>query len=319
MNVVQLPNQIVGLLDILKLNPAKLLGKGGEGYIFEYPDNKVIKIYPKANVDYLQKLQSFQNLLQKYSLPYSIPQILKIERINNTYYTIDNKLNGRQLDTVFPELNDEQKYKALKNYFEALIPFNSIELTEYPFGQILEIQNAIRTNSWSEFLIKKLEQKLNKSSSYLPKDIKDYNGKVKLFKDLIIQNCDTPNKNLIHCDYYLNNVLVNKNLEISAVLDFSIHTAVGDRKLDILISKENDKSVDIDIYNNRKQESGILTAVLLSFINNDEFDTTNPYLNFTRLEVLFIWVNPFSPYPTSNIIFCSYKRIIKSAPPTVLS
>ncbi|MFA6572030.1 MAG: phosphotransferase, partial [Bacteroidota bacterium] len=36
-----------------------------------------------------------------------------------------------------------------------------------------------------------------------------------------------------HCDYYLNNVLVNKNLEISAVLDFSVHASVGDKRIDV--------------------------------------------------------------------------------------
>lgn len=229
----QLPDQIVGIITKLGIKDRHQLGEGGEGYIFDYSDNKVLKIYPKADLDYLQKLQSFQNLLQKYSLPYNIPLITKIDCIDNTYFTIENKFKGQQLDFVFPGLSGNQKLQVLKNYFEAIVPFNSIELPDYPYGQILNIKDSIRSDSWSGFLVNKLNQKLIKSDTYLPEDIYNYDEKVALIIKIIKQNCSNTRKNLVHCDYYLNNVLVNENLEISTVLDFSVHASVGDKRIDV--------------------------------------------------------------------------------------
>ncbi len=94
--------------------------------------------------------------------------------------------------------------------------------------------NSLTFNSWKEFILNKLDQKIEFTTNRLKKDVAHFPLKLKTLKKMINDILqDNPKKCFVHGDYYLNNVLVNKSLEISAVLDISDHSCIGDHKLDI--------------------------------------------------------------------------------------
>ena len=76
----------------------------------------------------------------------------------------------------------------------------------------------------------------------------DYVRKIDLIQNIIQKDIACDQKSLVHCDYYFNNVLVSEGLEISAVLDFSKHAVVGDKRLDAasICFLALDKDVTID-------------------------------------------------------------------------
>ena len=222
------------VLDHLKISSDQLIGKGGEGYVFNLGGNKVVKIYKKSSQAYLKILQKFQQRISSANLPYQTPVIESIHELNGIQYSIESKLAGRDLESTFAKLSAQEQTLALKNYLAALKPLKNVPVNDLPFGQVLDTPHAITSKSWKEFILNKLNQKLEFTSDRLRQDVVDFELKLKTLVAMAESMLDAnPEKCLVHGDYYLNNVLVNKSLEISAVLDISDHTCVGDRRLDV--------------------------------------------------------------------------------------
>lgn len=216
----------------LKIDESQFLGKGGEGFIYRFGPDKIIKIYGETTEVYLIQLQKLQKLIKSHNLPYATPEILEIGKIDSTLYTIENRIKGKPLDQIFHNFSEIEQHKILEKYLDAMDAFNAIDLSLFSYGQIIKSKESITASSWQEFLIKKLLQRAQKSESWLKKDVKNYDKKLVLLQEIIKREIDSTSKNLIHCDYYFNQVLVY-DLNISSVLDFSIHAVVGDKYLDV--------------------------------------------------------------------------------------
>ncbi|MGH7203831.1 MAG: phosphotransferase, partial [Candidatus Levyibacteriota bacterium] len=215
-----------------------LLGKGGEGYVFTYKDDIVIKIYHNTfnndNEKYLKSLEKLQTIITNKKLPFVTPQILNIGKINTIHYTLEKYLDGILMEEKFPALTEKEKYKLLKSYYEAMKALNTIEFPNLPYGNILQTpQSPITDTTWQGFLIKMITQRIKQAGERLVKDVTNLDEKVLKFTEVINSElaCDT--KSLVHADYFVNQVLVNDNNEISAVLDISAHALVGDKRLDV--------------------------------------------------------------------------------------
>jgi hypothetical protein len=230
----EIPTSIQSVINHNGINTNQLIGKGGEGYVFDRSADTVLKVYPRSTKQYLEQLASVQQRAIKAQLPYETPQIFNIEEYDGIFYTIEQKLNGRQLDVVFPGLSHDQQLKVLRNFVEALEPLKTIDVTDLPYGQVVSTPDSIQANTWPEYLFNKLDQQLAKSKHFLQNDVNNFSTKVKLFQEIAHQLLTVPiKKHFVHTDYYFNNVLVNVDLEISSVLDLSVHAVVGDHGLDV--------------------------------------------------------------------------------------
>lgn len=222
------------VLNHFNISQDQLIGKGGEGYVFNLDDKRVIKIYKKSSQPYLEELQKFQQKISKTNLPYQTPLIEKIGTINNIHYTIEARLEGENLESVFAKLSAKQQEVALSNYIDAIKPLENIDVTNYKFGQVLKTSSFLQSDTWKEFLLNKLDQKLESTKERLNEDVNNFHLKLKTLKEMINTKLSIdPKKSFVHGDYYLNNVLVNDKLQITTVLDISDHTCVGDHKLDV--------------------------------------------------------------------------------------
>ena len=220
------------ILAALHIKESDLLGKGFEGNVYAKGESEIIKIFnTPRNLDYLKSLAVFQKLITDSHLTFNTPQILDIHQIGGTFYTVERRIHGNTLDSVFPNLSEEQKHLALKNYFEAMCELNSVTLSHYPYGQVIQNDSAVQSNDWQDFLTRKLDQTLKKMTPHLSKDIENFDWKMKKLKELV-KSLNSIGKQVVHGDYYPENVLVNEDLDISAVLDFGTHTVIGDPKMD---------------------------------------------------------------------------------------
>ncbi len=228
-----IPETIQNVLRELKVKNPILLGKGGEGYVFTYTNDTVIKIYDHADEKYLQSLEKLQTLISVKNLPFATPQIQEIGKVDTTYYTIEKRLSGILMEQKFPTLAEKEKYKLLKSYYEAIKALNTVEFPELPYGNILQIPPyQITYSAWPGFLIKMLNYKIIIAGERLVEDVINFNKKIHLLIDIIKKELTIDKKSLVHADYFVNQVLVNDNNEISAVLDISYHAVVGDKRLD---------------------------------------------------------------------------------------
>jgi len=221
------------VLKELQVNNPELLGKGGEGFVFTYRDDKVIKIYDHADEKYLNSLKKLQVIISTKNLPFDTPLIIEIGKVDETYYTIEKRLYGVLMEHKFPTLPKKEQYKLLKSYYDAIKALNSIEFPNLPYGNIVEVPHPITDDTWTGFLVKTLHYKIQVAGERVVKDITNFDKKVELLTEVIKKELLIDKKSLVHADYFVNQVLVNEKNEISAVLDISAHAIVGDRRLDV--------------------------------------------------------------------------------------
>lgn len=240
------------VLKQLHINSPVLLGMGGEGPVYEFGNDEVLKLYLHAtDIQYLQNIQLFQKELAKHIFTFAIPQISKIGHVDEIFYTVEKRLPGVQMDKKIAGLTTTDRQRLYQSYYDAIRQVNAVTYPTFPYGQIIKTPESITADSWADFLVRKLDQKVNKTHEQMRIVVVDFDKKVELFKMLIQQHLTSSQKCLVHSDYFLNNVLVGDDLTITAVLDFSVHAAVGDPRLDIssvLTWNEIDPQIKLEDY-----------------------------------------------------------------------
>jgi hypothetical protein len=222
------------ILANLGINDTRPLPQGGEGLLFVYGD-RVIKIYNSyATRSYLEQLTSFQSQLRSYHFSFATPRVEEICELDGTLYTIEPRLSGEQLDQRIGDLSPRERHTVFSNYYAAWREIAAIELTDLPYGQIFILTDALTAPTWPEFLVRKLRQCALQALPIVRSEVKDFAKKANHLEQLITNTIRTDARNLVHADYYLNNVLITDDLSISAVLDFSVHAAVGDARYDLM-------------------------------------------------------------------------------------
>lgn len=218
----------------LNIDNATLIGTGGEGFVYTYKKNDVIKIYHKDYIttDYLQNLSLIQHILSQTKFLFSTPQIKEIGCIENTYYSIEKKLAGANMKFVFPKASKKTKFRLLKSYYETIQELNSITLAQFPYGNIVHMNESITDPNWPQFLIKKMKQRISKASPRLCVAVQNLDQKMQLFSGILKKFCNIDTKHFIHADYFVDQVLVNDKHTISAILDIGHHAVAGDPRLD---------------------------------------------------------------------------------------
>lgn len=240
-------SRIEKVLKSLKITNPVLLGKGGEGYVYEY-DKDALKIYPRGtDLKYLENIQNFQRTLKDNLFTFATPEIFYLGMVDDVPYSVEKRLTGIQMDKKIIGVSTKDRQKMYLSYYNAIRQVGAITYPDSPFGQIIKTDGQLTANTWVDFLTSTVERKIEKTRSSISGKVINFDEKVDLYKDLIREYLQSEERKLVHSDYFLNNVLVNDDLEISAVLDFSVHAVVGDPKLDIagvLTWNEIDPNID---------------------------------------------------------------------------
>lgn len=222
------------LLQKLQIDELSILGKGVESYVYSYGNNQVVRILKKGDVNLLNSLKNLQMLIVESHLCVNTPLIERIGEYEGIVYTFEKKFKGGNLSRIFDHFDDKQKEIAILNYFDRLDELKKIDVSQYNYGQIVETEDKISETDWREFLTKKVKQKTDLVRKQLEKDVLDFESKLSLFYICTQNRLKSVEKNLVHGDYFYDNVMINYKQEITGILDFSgWTTVVGDYKLDV--------------------------------------------------------------------------------------
>lgn len=218
----------------LGLKSAAALGAGMTAALYAIDDDRVLKIYYGPQEDaYLQLLQSFCERLQGHSLPFAVPQIYQHGSVEGVYFQIERRLPGRDLAHVFPRLGPGARQNALSSFVEALKPLNAIERPEEPFGEQLGASARVTAETWPRFLQKRIEETLAHSHPDLQEDLPGVDRVVEDFMRRLDTLDSEPPKRLVHGDFFFGNVLCDRRGTLTAVVDFSPLTVIGDPLMDV--------------------------------------------------------------------------------------
>jgi aminoglycoside phosphotransferase len=226
-------SKVMNVLAHLGVPNARLIGKGGEGNVYELHDDRVVKIYGQGSESELQRLTAFQEWLAQQDFPFHTPQILEIGRLDETVFTIERRLPGATLSGRFSSLSEGQQRLALTNYYAALRLINDVELPDYAYGHVLPTEHYPGgAATWGDFLDRQLDRSLEKAGADLMQDVEAFEEKEQGLRKLLHRHAEGAPKRLVHGDYFLDNVLFDSDFQVSAVLDFGAHTLAGDPRLD---------------------------------------------------------------------------------------
>jgi len=223
----------IKVMKSIGIDKPELIGKGDRAWVYKYQPGLIVKVYKNTNEQYIESLAEFMKRISSFNLPVSLPEIYEINKIDGYFYNIEKELSGSPLGKIFPSLTYSQKKYSTEKYFEVLKYLHEIELPEYKFGQVLNTGEDITSESWVDFLDKKLSQRAAIVQPRLEKDVVGFRVKMDLMREVFKKKLKFSDHILVHGDYFYNNVLFDDNLNLTSVIDFSNSTMVGDFRMDI--------------------------------------------------------------------------------------
>lgn len=215
------------------LSDQELLGSGGESRVYALDDDRVLRVFgPGATEAKIDGLLRFYETLDVTDVDFLVPDVLESGREDDLIYSIETRLPGRDLSTVFNELDHEARVRALKDLARVAGEVRKLRSSFASYGEILA-DNPVERDSWSEFLLDRARMSLRRSQASLARDVPDLDPVVAEWEADVRTLVGAPQPELVHGDFFPGNVMVDNSGKLTAVIDFSPMTVSGDWRLDI--------------------------------------------------------------------------------------
>lgn len=225
---------VQALLLSLHIQPSAFLGEGSESQTFNYTDETVLRIYKGAvAVEYLEKLRDLYHYLASHNLPFALPEMYEIQQRDERVFVIEKKLAGQPIASLYELLDARQRQRLLANYFAAISAFRTITFPKQTYGHVMDDpEHPTAYTNWRQFIQETAPLKLPATRAILEADGIDLDRVLAKFEQDLLYLPDQPARNFVHGDYFFGNIMVNEQLEVSAVLDVSWWSLVGDHMMD---------------------------------------------------------------------------------------
>lgn len=226
--------KLVEVLRHLKVESASLLGRGMTSSLYDIGGGRVLKIHKgRQEQGYLPRLQRFSEQLQRFSFPFAVPLIYEYGAVGEVHYHVERRLPGQDFAEVFPRLTAFERRSAIASFLDGLPPLHSVHMPQLPFGEPLNAQEEITSETWPGYLQARIEATLAHSYADLKEDLAGVDQIVEGFYRELSSLPPRPQKCLIHGDYFPGNVLCDECGILTAVVDFSPLTLIGDPLIDL--------------------------------------------------------------------------------------
>jgi hypothetical protein len=213
------------------------IGGGVEGAIYRLRPGVVAKVWAKRRIADLEMYaQFYSDLRSHHELPFDTPLIRSVRLVNGLTITEENELRGHPLQDGFE--NDAVISERYANNFVDILT----ALRDVPWfssAKDLSVLGEDRPlmageESWPRALAALISRKYRQYQHLLTRDVNRVEG---LVQDLIgaVGRFDVAPVGIVHGDLFGANVLVDDQLQVSAVLDFGFMTCAGDPDLDAAI------------------------------------------------------------------------------------
>jgi len=220
-------------LDHFGLNESALLGSGGQSRVYALDATRVVRLYrPETDRGFALRLAAFYAALDVPPLPFGIPRIQETGAIDGTLYAIETRLAGTPLIAAWPLLDPPSRSRAVMGFVQAAAAIRRIRHPQTEFGELLAA-TPIRRASWRDFLVAKGEARARECAAWLREDVPRLDRALARYCELVAQ-LPEPEPDLVHGDYYTANVLVIDDGTVTAVMDFSPLSIIGDGRMDVV-------------------------------------------------------------------------------------
>ncbi len=226
--------KLADVLSHLKINDASLLGRGMTSSLYDIGGGRVLKIHNgRQEREYLPQLQRFTEQLQGYAFPFAVPLIYEYGTFRDVHFHVERRLPGQDFAEVFPRLTAPERRSAIESFLDGLPPLHAVHLPHLPFGEPLNEAEEITSDTWPNYLRARIEATLTQSYADLQEDLVELDRILERFYRELSDLPLRPRKCLVHGDYFPGNVLCDERGTLTAVVDFSPLTLIGDPHVDL--------------------------------------------------------------------------------------
>lgn len=208
---------------------ADLIGSGWESTIYALGKTQILRI-PRPEVVSEEKLRAQAALLEKLPhLPFAVTTIREIGRIEGQLYVIEDRIAGQSMSTLLRTLSGERRAAAFQAFLAAAEAMSAVSAPGEAYGDLLS-DNPRRCEKWSDYLTDRVrvaaqDEVLAAAVPGLDEIAERYIARLEDIPD--------PPKCIVHGDIYPANVMMNDDLQVTGLIDFSFTTRVGDHLMDL--------------------------------------------------------------------------------------
>ena len=210
------------------LTEADRLGLGWESRIYALNQTQILRIpnpEPEAGAR-VKARAAFTAGLPK--MPFEVPRVRDIAPVAGVLVAIEDRIAGRSLAEVLPELRGERRRRALAAYLEAAEAMAFVRV-EGDYGDLL-VPEPLRRPHWGAYLAERLE--VFAADEVLAGEVPGFVEKVARLKAQVLALPD-PEKCIVHGDIWPPNIMMDDDLRVTGLIDFNFTTRVGDTVMDL--------------------------------------------------------------------------------------
>jgi aminoglycoside phosphotransferase (APT) family kinase protein len=217
---------LLRVLRELGVEPAALLGYGGEACVFAYEDEQIARVHHaeadaatvEARTHLLDELRPHHGLLS-----FAIPHVSELRVIADRFVTFEPRIGGQTLARALRDAHGPVRERLLVSTLEASRALRQLPLTRPWFGELCQVP-PLRAHSWKEYLRQRARTSLAAAGAVFASVDVDA-------LCLPFEEPSTPG--LVHLDLYVGNVLVDDS-RVTGLLDFGGVPVFGDPDFDPL-------------------------------------------------------------------------------------
>jgi Ser/Thr protein kinase RdoA (MazF antagonist) len=224
------------ILEQYGVSPDAKLSSGMEAEVYACGPESVLKLYAgTARLADLLVLQRFYDTLDREHLPYALPRIHSVAEHGSILVTLEQRLPGVRLSTLLPGLGPDQLDEVMQRTLSAALALSTLPI---PPGldryKLFDPDHTSQRSDgdWHQFLVRALQHKLAQVGSCLSRDVVAFESKVERLRALLAAPYQGELR-LIHGDFFPGNLLVDREGQVTALLDFGLFTMVGDPLFDL--------------------------------------------------------------------------------------
>jgi serine/threonine protein kinase len=225
-------------------------------------DSKILRIYHHARIEKERLRKQFYQKLDIHKLSFELPEMYELDLVDGVLYSIEKFMPGNTAEKIFPKLSTEKKLKLIKNYLTIPDELNSITFPGKQYGDLMrDAEKNCNSDTWTDYISERVKKAVKESNEFdVRNDVHELSQAYEKFILELKKFPKYPQKSLVHGDLFFENILVNDELEVVSLIDFSGLSVVGDYQLDIagifnylnyfdIVSKE-----DLDLFDELKSE-----------------------------------------------------------------
>lgn len=219
---------VATVLDHFGLTEADRIGSGWESRIYGLGQSQILRI-PNAEPGAEARMReraAFTAALPR--LPFAVPHVQKIDHVAGILIAIEDRIAGRSLQEMLPGLNGARREAALDAYLGVAEAMADVP-AEGDYGDLL-VPDPVRRAHWGEYLVVRLEGFA--ADEVLARDVPGLDAIVARLTASLLALPD-PQKCVVHGDIWPPNVMMDEDLNVTGLIDFSFTTRVGDAVMDL--------------------------------------------------------------------------------------